>query len=66
VFAMTYGQPPDPASTTRLIDVLGEVAGLAARHSDQTGQHGAETGQHGAEAGHHSEETRSARRVRRH
>jgi DNA-binding transcriptional LysR family regulator len=59
VFAMTYGQPPDPASTTRLIDVLGEVAGLAARHSDQTGQHG-------AEAGHHSEETQSARRVRRH
>jgi DNA-binding transcriptional LysR family regulator len=27
VFAMTYGQPPDPASTTRLIDVLTEVAG---------------------------------------
>jgi DNA-binding transcriptional LysR family regulator len=30
VFAMTYGQPPDPASTTRLVDVLAEVAGLAA------------------------------------
>jgi len=27
VFAMTYGQPPDPASTTRLIDVLADVAG---------------------------------------
>jgi DNA-binding transcriptional LysR family regulator len=30
VFAMTYGQPPDPASTTRLVDVLAEVAGQAA------------------------------------
>jgi DNA-binding transcriptional LysR family regulator len=26
VFAMTYGQPPDPATTTRLIDVLAKVA----------------------------------------
>jgi DNA-binding transcriptional LysR family regulator len=26
VFAMTYGQPPDPATTTRLIDVLASVA----------------------------------------
>ncbi len=26
VFAMTYGQPPDPATTTRLIDVLARVA----------------------------------------
>jgi molybdate transport repressor ModE-like protein len=26
VFAMTYGQPPDPAATTRLIDVLERVA----------------------------------------
>jgi DNA-binding transcriptional LysR family regulator len=26
VFAMTYGQPPDPATTTRLIDVLERVA----------------------------------------
>jgi DNA-binding transcriptional LysR family regulator len=26
VFAMTYGQPPDPATTTRLIDVLAQVA----------------------------------------
>jgi DNA-binding transcriptional LysR family regulator len=26
VFAMTYGQPPDPATTTRLIDVLAGVA----------------------------------------
>jgi DNA-binding transcriptional LysR family regulator len=26
VFAMTYGQPPDPATTTRLIDVLGRAA----------------------------------------
>ena len=27
VFAVTYGQPPDPAITTRLIDVLERVAG---------------------------------------
>ncbi len=27
VFAMTYGPPPDPATTTRLIDVLAHVAG---------------------------------------
>src|ERR1700722_13052764 len=27
IFAMTYGQPPDPATTTRLIDVLERVAG---------------------------------------
>jgi molybdate transport repressor ModE-like protein len=26
IFAMTYGQPPDPATTTRLIDVLERVA----------------------------------------
>jgi DNA-binding transcriptional LysR family regulator len=26
IFAVTYGQPPDPATTTRLIDVLERVA----------------------------------------
>jgi hypothetical protein len=26
VFAMTYGQPPDPATTVKLIDVLAKVA----------------------------------------
>jgi hypothetical protein len=26
VFAITYGQPPDPAATTRLLDVLERVA----------------------------------------
>jgi DNA-binding transcriptional LysR family regulator len=44
VFAMTYGQPPDPASTTRLIDVLADVAATpvhrgderASRHNDET------------------------------
>ncbi len=29
VFAMTYGQPPDPASTTRLIDALAKAASPA-------------------------------------
>jgi molybdate transport repressor ModE-like protein len=27
VFAMTYGEPPDPPATTRLIDVLAQAAG---------------------------------------
>ena len=26
IFAVTYGQPPDPATTTRLIDVLERTA----------------------------------------
>jgi DNA-binding transcriptional LysR family regulator len=37
VFAMTYGQPPDPATTTRLIDVLAHVATLDESRPDETG-----------------------------
>jgi hypothetical protein len=28
VFAVTYGDPPDPPATARLLDVLSQAAGL--------------------------------------
>jgi DNA-binding transcriptional LysR family regulator len=34
VFAMTYGEPPDPAASTRLIDVLAKVASTSLALSD--------------------------------
>jgi hypothetical protein len=29
VFAITYGDPPDPPATARLLDVLAQVAGAS-------------------------------------
>jgi DNA-binding transcriptional LysR family regulator len=35
VFAVTYGDPPDPPATTRLLDVLAQVAGADAASSPE-------------------------------
>ena len=36
VFAMTYGEPPDPPATARLIDVLAQAADAQAFTPDAT------------------------------
>ncbi len=50
VFAVTYGDPPDPPATARLLDVLAQVAGAdGADHGDQAGHGGTHAADH---AGH--------------
>jgi DNA-binding transcriptional LysR family regulator len=48
VFAVTYGDPPDPPATARLLDVLAQVAGAdGTEHGDQAGHGGTHAPDHG-------------------